>query len=103
MPLSTSTDHQTLSSWSFIVDYGNHRYQLVDVARIVHRTVSALLGASPTEADCEDSLARSLMATRVFASILARKHHARPVLHLVFAKAMARYILDNDWSDIIRP
>lgn len=103
MPLSTNRDLQTLSNWTFLVDYGNNRAQLVEVARIVQRTVAKLLSASPSAADCEDSLASSLLTTRVFAKILANKPHARPVLYLVFAKAMARHILDNDWSDIVRP
>lgn len=103
MPLSTSKDLQTLSDWSFLIDYWNYHTQLMEVAKIVHRTVTKLLGGVPSAVDCEDSLASSLLATRVFAKMLASKPHARPVLYLVFAKAMARHILDNDWPGIIRP
>lgn len=103
MALLTPQDQQTLSSWSFLTDYQNHRVELVDVARNVYRTVSVIYGTSPRQVDCEDALAASLLGTSLFTAILTRKRHAPPSLHSAFARAMARYLLDNDWNDIVRP
>lgn len=103
MALLTSQDQQTLSSWSFLADYQNHRVDLVDVARSVYRTVSVIYNASPQPVDCEDALTASLLRISLFAGILRKKRHASPSLHSVFARAMARYLLDNDWNDIVHP
>lgn len=103
MALTTAQDQQTLSSWNLSTDYQNHRKELIEVARIVYRTISSILNGQPQPIDCEDALTDALLGTTIFAGILARKRHAAPSLHLPFARAMARHLLDTDWSDIIKP
>ena len=103
MLLLTPTQSATLSSWNFLHDYATHRKDLVDVARIVYKTIEKTLGRAPTQAQCEGALKASLLGTNPFSGILASKHHASPVLHGPFAEAMARYLLDKDWDDIIKP
>lgn len=102
MALLTNQDHQTLSSWNFLTDYRNNRADLLDIARSVFRTVKLIYNSTPLVVDCEDALTASLLGTSLFTDILKRKRHAGPHLYPAFASAMARYLLDNDWSDIIQ-
>ncbi len=103
MVLLTAAQRNTLGSWSFLTDRKNHRAELVDVARIVYKTLAGAGGKAPTSAECETPLKTALLAVGVFAKILQSKQYAQPALHDPFAEAMARLLLDDEWADIILP
>jgi hypothetical protein len=103
MPLLTAAQRSALAAWSFLKDHQARRADLVDVARIVYKTLEAAGGAAPTAAECEGPLKVALLGVGVFTRMLRSKHHAQPALYDPFAEGMARLLLDDDWADIIRP
>jgi hypothetical protein len=54
-------------------------------------------------AHLEQPFATALQATNIFQRLCSTKPYASPELYPVFALALSRYILDNDWSVISNP
>jgi hypothetical protein len=104
MALTTAQDLATLHSWNFLTDYPRHRAAFLDVAKAAYRALRTFSGAPPSgPIDLEAPLAAALQVTHVFKTLCAAKPHARPSLYPVFASALARYILDREWSEVTSP
>jgi hypothetical protein len=103
MALLTYVDHQSLSSWNFLVDYQKRRVGLINAARGAYAATTQLLGSQPSPAECVEALAAALLMTKPFADIIQNKLHVNPSLHLTLARQMARLMLDNEWNEITRP
>jgi hypothetical protein len=93
-----STDEAILESWSILKDYGYNREELLAVAGGVHRALRQL--AEPAPQEMEPLLIEALLVSRVFRTICASKRHANPALYSVFARALARYMLQQEWSTL---
>jgi hypothetical protein len=96
-----STDEAILESWSILKDYGYNRGELLAAARAVYRTLFFFEGEISPQG-MEPFLIDALLVTSVFRIICVSKRHANPALYPVFAGALARYILQHEWDDIIR-
>lgn len=103
MPFCSHAQLSTLQSWSFVSEYTSRRAELVDVGRIVYKTLEGALKRAPTPTECLSHLAFCLLGTKVFAAILQRKQHLPPTLYNTVAVALASYLLDTDWADVAKP
>ena len=104
MALTTAADLLTLSSRSFLTDYTTNKNLFIAVGKIVYQTLLTFGGnPGPTPVDMEQPLEVALRSTSVFKTVCAAKLHANPVFYPIFARALARYMMDNDWGDIITP
>jgi hypothetical protein len=93
-----STDVAILESWSILKDYGSNKEKLLEVAKPVYRTLQYF--GAPTPQEMEPFLIEALLAADVFKAICASKRHANPALYPVFAQALARHILQDEWNTI---
>lgn len=104
MPLTTSVDIAILKSWNLHRDYLNNKQTFIDVGRIVYQTLTKHSVAAPHGPhEMEDPLLYALIAYSPFKILCHSKRHASPTFHIAFARALARYMLDNEWSNIIAP
>lgn len=104
MALLTAQDATTFQSWGFPAELKKHRQAFIDTARAVHRALEPVCNPSaPQPADCEPSLAGALLATSYFTSILqgGGRKLARPSIYPIFARIVARYVLDSFWNEIV--
>jgi len=103
MSLTTPQDEGILKSWSLEKDYANNKDSLLDVGRIVYQALYAFGGEPPpTPEDLEGPLIAALRVNNVFKAICISKGHARPALYPVFARAIARHMLDYEWQVITK-
>lgn len=102
MALLTSQDLAILSTWSFLRDYARNRDAFLEVGRMAYRILDSLVGPPHNPSDMELALTQGLWATRIFQILCQSKAHATFPLHSVFALALARYMLDNEWTEITR-
>lgn len=94
----------TLSSWNFVRDYNKYRDRLIEVARIAYRaSCSVKQGQSISQSGFESVLLKSLDGSVVWRKILNSKRHAPPSLRPTFTRAMARYLITQDWNNIVSP
>jgi hypothetical protein len=102
MGLTTAQDLAVLEDWGLIRDYNRNKDVLLAVGRGLYHGLR-YYGSEPppSPGDLEQVFILALEATTVFKIICASKGHANPTLHVVFARAMARHILDTDWQSII--
>jgi hypothetical protein len=104
MALTTAQDLATLQSWNLLNDYQRNKAAFIAVAKVVYQTLVNYGGAPPQgPIDIEQPLAAALRVTTIFHRVCAAKRHARPSLYAIFARALARYILDTEWGRIINP
>jgi hypothetical protein len=94
-----STEVAILESWSILNDYGYNRGELLAAARAVYRTAQYV--GEPTTQEMEPLLIEALLVSGVFKTICASKRHANPALYPVFARALARHMLQSEWDVII--
>jgi hypothetical protein len=99
MDLLRDTDRRFLTRWQLIADYLKYRKELLDVSKLAYRAVQ-LLQVKPEKQDCLDALIEELLLSKHFEIILTSRQHVRYGMYRVFADAMARHLLDNDWDDI---
>jgi hypothetical protein len=103
MPLLTPQEHATLNEWGFLEELVEHLKELLEVARAVYSGLSEAIGPLD-KSDLPDALRASLMASSVFGGMVKRR--ARDVkrdVHVAFADAMSRYLIDNHWNEIVIP
>lgn len=103
MALTTAADMTTLSSRSFLTDYANNRTGFVEVGKIVYRALLTHGGSAPAAADMQDPVHVALQSTNIFRIVCAGKSHLNPMYYPTCALGLARYMLDNDWSDVSSP
>ena len=103
MALTTATDLITLNSRSFLTDYTNNKQQFVGVGKIVYQALQTHGGSAPAQTNLEQPLGVALQSATVFKTVCAAKPHANPVFYSTYAFALARYMIDNNWSDITAP
>lgn len=104
MALTTAQDLATLHSWNLLNDYQRNKAAFVTVAKVVYQTLVTYGGVPPRgPIDVEQPLAAALRVTNIFNMVCAAKLHARPSLYAIFALALARHILDNEWGHVINP
>ena len=103
MALTTASNLKTLQGRSFLTDYTAYKTELVEVGKIAYQTLATHLGSPPSDVDMERPLVTALQSTALFNNLCAAKPHASPMHYPAFAEALARYLLDNDWSDISAP
>ena len=106
MPLTTAVDLANLHSWSWIRDYTRRRNKtaFIQVGKIVYQTLVSHGGSPPTGPNVvEQPLTTALRVSNVFKILCSTKAHANPALYPTFASLLAKYILDNEWHEIIRP
>jgi hypothetical protein len=92
---------QVLLYWRLLDAYKNWRGDLVEVAKIAYRVLAKTTGQSPDRSDCVDAVTVALLGSKRFKGILASHRHLRVSVHVPLAEAMARYLLDQDWTEII--
>ena len=101
MGLATAQDLAVLQSWSLGRSYHRNKVALLAVGQTVYQALRAFGGEPPPSAnDLEEPFAAALRVNSAFKAICAGKGHANPGLHAVFARALARYILDFEWQAI---
>ena len=104
MGLTTAQDLATLSSWSLLRSYQRNKAALLAVGKAVYQVLSIHGGGPPPSAvEMEQPLTAALRVNNVFKAICTSKGHANPSLHVVFALALARYMLDFEWQAITSP
>ena len=103
MQLTTREQFVTLQSWSFVVFYQQNRTALADLARRTYNTLRSHTGDPWVKAEVTaDILVIALQGALIFIKICEEKETqgANPMLREVFARALARYIIDMDWPAI---
>jgi hypothetical protein len=80
-----------------------NKQRFVGVGKIVYQALLTYGQSTPGQVDVEKPLGVALQSAAVFKVVCAAKRHANPVFYPTFASALARYIIDNDWSDITSP
>jgi hypothetical protein len=107
MALTTTLDIVTLRSWSWLRDYTANRTAFIDFARIIYQVLSkyAVKSQNPPLGpdDMEGPLTVAIQTCDIFKLLCAAKQHARPDLYPVFARLLAKYIIDNEWVMITQP
>ena len=99
MGISTAQDRSNLGSQNLYSDYQKHTADLVAVAKIVYAALLALTG-SPQPNDLEPSLTFALFRSGRFARMIRSRPHIHPSLHMPYAAALARVLLDDQWPSI---
>ena len=95
MNLVTSEDDEILEAWNLKRFYQNNTSALIEIARIVRNVLDAM-GAPTDAANLEPHLTIALQAINIFKSICAYEApFVAPSVYPVFARALARYILDQ--------
>jgi hypothetical protein len=94
-----SIDEAVLESWSILSNYRSNREELLTTAKAVYRTAQCV--SEPMSQDMEPLLTEALLVSGVFKTICASKRHANPALYPAFARALARYMLQQEWDTII--
>jgi len=104
MALTTAQDLATLNSWSLLTDYTSNKTEFVAVGKIVYQALTGHGGSPPSGPnDLEQPLTLALQVTNIFKMVCTAKQHARPILYDLFALSLARYILDNEWTEVTKP
>lgn len=105
MALTTPQDIATLNSWSWLKDYTANKAAFIDFARILYQVFAKYAAASPPIGpdDMEGPLTVAIQTCDIFKQLCATKKHARPDLYPVFARLLAKYIIDHEWATIIGP
>ena len=103
MALTTLPDILTLSGWSWLRDYTANKTAFIDLARIVYQVLAnyAVFPLGPD--DMADHLTVAIQTCDIFKHLCVAKPHARPDLYPVFARLLAKYIIDDEWVIITRP
>jgi hypothetical protein len=106
MALTTQQDIATLDSWSWLRDYTSNKPAFIDLSRITYEVLSKY-AANPKPPlgpdDMEEPLTVAIRVSNVFKLLCVAKPHASPALHPVFARLLAKYIIDFEWARISRP
>jgi hypothetical protein len=106
MALTTPHEIATLNSWSWLRDYRANRATFIDFARILYQVFAkyAASASPPIGPDeMEGPLTVAIQTCDIFKHLCATKQHARPDLYPVFARLLAKYIIDHEWPIIIGP
>ena len=109
MALTTPLDLATLRSWSWLRDYGANKTAFTDIARIVYQVLDKYAVKSPNYPlalgpdDLLGPLSAAIQTCDMFKILCVSKQHASPVLYRVFARTLAKYIIDNEWGTITVP
>jgi hypothetical protein len=107
MALTTRLDIITLGTWSWLTDYTANRTAFIDLARIVYQILAKYALKSYNSPlgpdDMEGPLTDAIQTCDIFRLLCIAKQHARPALYPVFARTLAKYIIDNEWVTITRP
>jgi len=98
MGLTTAQDLAVLDDWGLIRDYHTNKVALLSVGQAVFQAFSALGAPPQSAAEMEQPLTATLRGNTVFQAICTSKGHANPALYEVFARALARYIIDFEWA-----
>ena len=98
---TTALDLATLNHWQLLPRYTRNKTEFVAVGKIVYQALTAYGGPPSGPIDLEQSLALALQVSNVFKN--ACPNHVPPILYPVFALALARYILDNEWIAVSHP
>lgn len=100
MPSATS-DTLKLQDWSFLKDYMKRRAELLVLARAAYECTEYLQGGVPMPDDCERIYALMLIGSDLFKGMVARKRHLQPSFYEAMCLALARYVLHNNWEEIL--
>jgi hypothetical protein len=107
MALTTPLDKIMLGSWSWLRDYTANKTAFIDLARIVYEVLAKYAVKSYNSPlgpdDVEGPLTAAIQTCNIFKLLCTTKQHARPGLYPVFARTLAKYIIDNEWVAITRP
>lgn len=106
MPLTTAMDLAILSSWNWVRDYARTRNKtaFIQVGKIVYQTLTPHGGSPPSGPNAvEQPLSTALRVANIFKILCQAKPHANPTFYPIFAESLTRYILDNEWNEIIKP
>jgi hypothetical protein len=102
--LTTALDLATLSSLNWLIDYANNKTAFNAVGKVVYQVLMSHSGSAPTGPHMlEQPLMVALQVNNTFKAVCASKAHINPIMYPTFALALARYILDNEWTDITSP
>ena len=104
MGLLTRTDLRVIRSWNLQADIDANVGAFIQHGRDTFRALRAVAAPpDPTAAECEPSFISILLGSRRFDRTIVRRRSrmlANPMMHEVFAQAVARYVLDTYWDDI---
>lgn len=101
MGLTTGQDSTILQSYSFGSFYQGNRGALVNTARTVYQQYTTRnKGSTVAPTDLVPHLTLALRGMHIFQKICNAKRFVNPSVHPVFARALARYLLDQDWISI---
>lgn len=104
MALTTANDLAMLTGWNLLTNYRKNKQSFVNVGKIVYQALNAYSANPPSGPnDVELPLTKALQSANVFKTVCAAKHHARSSYYPTFASALARHMLDNEWTDITQP
>jgi hypothetical protein len=104
MSLLTAFDHQLLQSWNFYLDYPAYQPLFLQFARVTYKSMANHGMYPPQPAQLERMFRSSLLASQAFANYMnAKKSHMLSGIWPAFALAVVRFVIDNEWQNIIRP
>jgi hypothetical protein len=104
MALCTPNDEPTLRSWNVLQDYNSNRVAFIGFGKACYQALLAHGGATvAVPSALERPLQATLEVQTLFKAICAAKGHATPNMTQVWALALSRYMLDNEWAILITP
>jgi hypothetical protein len=104
MAFLTATDDQLLKSWNFYADSANDTQFFIDVGKAAYKSMMYHGKHPPQPGQLVAIFRISLLASQKFANYMnTKKSHMLPAIWPVFATAVVRYMLDNQWGAISGP
>ena len=100
MRLATPRDIEILKVWGLDSFYGQNRSILVDIIKRAYKLCQEQSSATTlNKEDIEPHVVAILQGLKIFQSECVRKaSHVSPSVYIVFAQAIARVLLDNEWT-----
>jgi hypothetical protein len=101
MALATTQDRQSLQSQNLFSDYQNNKTHFVDLAKVVYTAIEGKMGSAPNETDILTGLVKTIRERSItFAAMLKRRPFMNTSLYGAYADALARVLLDDEWTVI---
>lgn len=99
----TPIERTELDSWSFTKSYKKYRQDLLDLAKPMYTIMcrSTVNNQPPTQGEFCKAYGDGLKVTNLYVKKIARKKYYLPLsLYDHFADLLAKYAVDQDWTDI---
>ena len=103
MSLCTPAEERSLRSWNILRDYLSLKDELIAFARTVYLVAKQFINPNPPlPQECEGGIIAALLSSPGFIKLLKSKRIIKEEDWSYFARAMAHYLLDKHWDEIIK-